>query len=69
MYNYPFHYTPYERKSVGVGESVNHCFISTLPSIYCTMIQYMEGSVVGRGLNGIGNPLDLSMGSINYFHL
>ena len=21
MYSYPFHYTPYERKSVGVGES------------------------------------------------
>ena len=21
MYSYPFHYTPYEKKSVGVGES------------------------------------------------
>lgn len=32
MYSYPFHYTPYERKSVGVGES-GPSYRSGMPSL------------------------------------
>ncbi len=38
MYSYPFHYTPYERKSVGVGES-GLSYRSGMTSLNCCLRQ------------------------------